>query len=166
MSLPCITIPSVEILNFDGNDFVSWKSQMSLYLREMNPQIWWMVDVGLSHALEHCPQIQTQKKCLYLKAHASNGLSSALSAEIKMKSKWSMVGLKELTFFGRCLSKCMAQAIVRNHHQMLRRTSHHRLHFLIGVKKGNQVLKKKKQNLLTWKNWTVWFLKPDYPVLA
>jgi hypothetical protein len=42
-----------------------------------------MVNVGLSHALEDCPQTQAQKKYLYLKAHVSNGLSSALSAKIK-----------------------------------------------------------------------------------
>jgi hypothetical protein len=60
---------------------------MSTYLCEMNPQIWWMVDIGRSHALEDCPQTQAQKKCLYLKAHACNGLSSALSAEIKDEIK-------------------------------------------------------------------------------
>jgi hypothetical protein len=52
-----------------------------------------MVDVGISHVLEDCPQTQAQKKCLYLKAHASNALSSALSAEIKdeikMEFGWS-----------------------------------------------------------------------------
>jgi hypothetical protein len=37
--------------------------------------------------LEDCPQTQAQKKCLYLKAHASNALSSALSVEIKDKIK-------------------------------------------------------------------------------
>jgi hypothetical protein len=58
---------------------------MSSYLREMNPQVWWMVDIGLSHVLEDCPQTQAQKKYLYLEAHASNALSSALSAEIKNK---------------------------------------------------------------------------------
>jgi hypothetical protein len=42
-----------------------------------------MVDIGLSHTLDDCPQTQGQKKCLYLKAHASNALSSALSAEMK-----------------------------------------------------------------------------------
>jgi hypothetical protein len=42
-----------------------------------------MVDIVLSHALEDCPQTQAQKKCLYLEAHASNALSSALSTEIK-----------------------------------------------------------------------------------
>jgi hypothetical protein len=31
---------------------------MSSYLREMNPQVRWMVDVGLSHALEDCPETQ------------------------------------------------------------------------------------------------------------
>jgi hypothetical protein len=56
---------------------------MSTYLREMNTQVWWMVDVGISHALEDCPQTQAQKKCLYLETHISNGLSSALCAEIK-----------------------------------------------------------------------------------
>jgi hypothetical protein len=56
---------------------------MSSYLREMNPQVWWMVDVCLSHALENWPQTQVQKNCLYLEAHASNALSSAFSAEIK-----------------------------------------------------------------------------------
>jgi hypothetical protein len=58
MSLPSITISSVVVLHFDGNDFMSWKSQMSTYLCKMNPQVWWMVDVGLSHALEDCPQTQ------------------------------------------------------------------------------------------------------------
>jgi hypothetical protein len=58
MSLPCITIPSVEVPYFDGNDFVLWKSQMSTYLLEMNPQVWWMVDIDISHALEDCPQTQ------------------------------------------------------------------------------------------------------------
>jgi hypothetical protein len=30
---------------------------MFSYLCEMNSQVWWMVDVGLSHALEDFPQI-------------------------------------------------------------------------------------------------------------
>jgi hypothetical protein len=46
-----------------------------------------MVDIGLSHTLEDCPQTQGQKKCLYLKAHVSNALSSVLSAEIKDEIK-------------------------------------------------------------------------------
>jgi hypothetical protein len=42
-----------------------------------------MVDVSFSHALEDCPKTQVQEKCLYLEAHASKDLSSALSAEIE-----------------------------------------------------------------------------------
>jgi hypothetical protein len=39
MLLPCITIPSVEVPHIDGTNFVSWKSQMSSYLCEINPQV-------------------------------------------------------------------------------------------------------------------------------
>jgi hypothetical protein len=38
-----------------------------------------MIDVGLSHTLEDGPQTQVQEKCLYLEAHASKALSSALT---------------------------------------------------------------------------------------
>jgi hypothetical protein len=61
ISLPYITLPSVEVPHFDGTNFVSWKSQMSSYLCEMNPHVW-MVDVGVSHALEDYPQTQAQEK--------------------------------------------------------------------------------------------------------
>jgi hypothetical protein len=55
---------------------------MSSYLCQIDPQVWWMVDVGFYHALEDCPQTRAQEKCLYLKVHTSKTLSSALSAEI------------------------------------------------------------------------------------
>jgi hypothetical protein len=56
---------------------------MSSYLHEMNHQVWWMVDISISHALEDWPQTKSQKKCLYLKAYTYNVLSSVLSTEIK-----------------------------------------------------------------------------------
>jgi hypothetical protein len=68
-----------------------------------------------------------------------------------------MVGLKELIFFGRCLSKYMAQAIARVHHQVLQRISHHYLHILIKIKKSNQVFKKEELNSTS-------LGKPDDPV--
>jgi hypothetical protein len=80
VSLPCITMPTMQVPRFNGSNFVSWKSQLSSYLHEMNPQVWWMVDVCFSHALEDCPQTQAQEKCLYLEAYVSKALSSALSA--------------------------------------------------------------------------------------
>jgi hypothetical protein len=51
MSLHIIAMPSFEVLYFNGTNFVSWKSQMSSYLCEMNSKVWWMIDVGFSHAL-------------------------------------------------------------------------------------------------------------------
>jgi hypothetical protein len=56
---------------------------MFSYLHEMNSQVWWIIHVGFSHALDDCPQTQAQVKCLYLEAHVSKVLSSALSAEIE-----------------------------------------------------------------------------------
>jgi hypothetical protein len=56
---------------------------MSSYLREMNPQIWRMVDICFFHGLEDCPQIQAQEKYLYLESHASKALSSVLTAEVE-----------------------------------------------------------------------------------
>jgi hypothetical protein len=50
-------------------------------------QVWWIVDIDISHTLEDCPQTQGQKKCPYLEAYASNVLSSALSVEIKDEIK-------------------------------------------------------------------------------
>jgi hypothetical protein len=50
-----------------------------------------MVDVGISHALEDCPQTQAQKKCLYLKAHASNALSSALSLKDEVEMEYGLL---------------------------------------------------------------------------
>jgi hypothetical protein len=38
----------------------------------MNPQVWWMVDVGFSHALKNYPQTQVQEKCLYPEAHLND----------------------------------------------------------------------------------------------
>jgi hypothetical protein len=80
-------VSSVEVLHFDGTNFVSWKTQMYSYLCEMNTQVWWMVDVAISHVLEDYPQTQVQKKCLYLEDYASNALSSVLSVEIKKRLK-------------------------------------------------------------------------------
>jgi hypothetical protein len=117
---------------------------MSSYLREMNPQVWWMVDVGLSQTLDDCPQTQGQKKCLYLKAHTSNALFSALSEEIKDKIEIEYGLLKEQIFFGKCLRKCLAQAMTKYHHKNFQRISHHHLYILIKIKESNQAFKKKR----------------------
>jgi hypothetical protein len=95
----------MEIPHFDGNDFVSWKSQMSSYLRKMNPQVWWTIDIGLSHTLEDCPQTQGQKKSIYLETHTSNVLSSALSVEIKDEIKMEYGWLKRSNLLWKMLEQ-------------------------------------------------------------
>jgi hypothetical protein len=39
---------------------------MSSYLREMNPQVWWIVNVDIPYTLED-PQTQAQKNAYILK---------------------------------------------------------------------------------------------------
>jgi hypothetical protein len=78
---------------------------MSSYLHEMNHQVWWMVDIRLSHTLKDCTQTQGQKKCLYLKVHASNALSSALIAEIKDKIKMEYDWLERADLLWRVLEQ-------------------------------------------------------------
>jgi hypothetical protein len=84
---------------------------MSFYLREMNPQVWWMVDVCLSHALENWPQTQVQKNCLYLEAHASNALSSAFSAEIKDEIEMEYGLLERANLLWKWLDKMFGSSI-------------------------------------------------------
>jgi hypothetical protein len=64
-----------------------------------------MVDVGISHALEDCPQTLVQKKCLYLRAHASNALSSALSVEIKEEIEMKYVLLERANLLWKTLEQ-------------------------------------------------------------
>jgi non-canonical (house-cleaning) NTP pyrophosphatase len=78
---------------------------MSSYLREMNSQIWWMVDVGFSHALEDCPQTQASEKGLNLKSHAFEVLSSALSVEIEDMIKIEHGLLKSANLFWKALEQ-------------------------------------------------------------
>jgi hypothetical protein len=69
-----------------------------------------MVDVGLSHALKDCPQTQAQKKCLYLEAHASNALFSALSAEIKDKIEIEYDSLERANFLWKVLEQMFSSS--------------------------------------------------------
>jgi hypothetical protein len=109
-------MPSVEVPRFNETNFVLWKSQMSSYLCEMNSQVWWMVDVGFSHALEDCRQTQAQEKCLYLETQTSNALSSTLSAEVEDIIEMEFDLLESANLLWKALSKCIAQAMTRYHH--------------------------------------------------
>jgi hypothetical protein len=146
MSLPFITVPLVEVPHFDGTNFVLWKSQMSSYLREMNPQVWWMVDVGFSHALEDCRQTQGQTKCLYFEAHASNILSSALSAEIKDEIEMEYGLLERANLLWKTLEEMFGSSNDKRSSStsIPDNISLSYIYILIKIKKSNQVFKKKK----------------------
>jgi hypothetical protein len=157
MSLPCITISSGEVRHFNGNDFVSWKYLMSLYLYEMNLQVWWMVDISLSHALEDCPQTQTQKKYIYLEAQASNALSGALSTEIKNEVKMEYGWPERVNLlwkvleqmYGSSNSKKLSSSAMKN----------------ISSSSTLYDLSQEGQNLPIWEDQTVRFPKPEGSVL-
>jgi hypothetical protein len=78
---------------------------MSSYLHEMNHQVWWMVDISISHTLEDWPQTKAQKKCLYLKAYTYNVLSSVLSTEIKNEVKMEYGWPKRANFLWNVLEQ-------------------------------------------------------------
>src|SRR5579883_1400904 len=58
---------------------------MTTYFRAMSPKIWWIVDVGFSHALDDDAPTNAQEKCLHLDVQATNVLFSALSVDVFYK---------------------------------------------------------------------------------
>jgi hypothetical protein len=139
---------------------------MSSYLREMNPKVWWMVDIGLSYILEDCPQTQRQKKWLYLESHASNTLSSDLTAEIKDEIEIEYDWFERANLLWNVLEQMYDSSNSKKSSLIALKNISSSSTLFYQSQKGNQVLKKKKQNLSVWENWTVRFSKPDYPILA
>jgi len=45
---------------FDGTHFAQWRNWMTCNFKFISPQIWWMVDVGLSHVLDEENLTQAQ----------------------------------------------------------------------------------------------------------
>src|SRR5579859_3364716 len=70
---------------FDGTNYALWKLGMSTYFHAMSPKIWWIVDVGFSHALDDNAPTNAQGKCVHLDAQATNALFSALSVDVFYK---------------------------------------------------------------------------------
>jgi hypothetical protein len=132
----------VEVPYLNGNDFVSWKSQISSYLREMNPQVWWMVDIDISHTLEDCPQTHGQKKYLYFKVYASNALSSALSVEIKDEIEIEYGWFERVNLLWNVLEQMYGLNNSKKSSSSAQKIYHHHLHIVIKIKKSNQMFKK------------------------
>jgi hypothetical protein len=167
MSLACITMSLVEVPIFDGTNFVSWKSQMSSYLREMNPQVWWIVDVGFSHALEDYPQTQVQEKCLYLEAHTSKALSSDLSAEVKDMIEMELDLLESANRLGKALEQMYSSSNEKRSPSIyvLKNISSSSMHIDKDQEEQLSVQKEKIKSASLGKP-DGQFPKPEYPVLA
>jgi hypothetical protein len=89
-----------------------------------------------------------------------------LSVEIKDKIKMEYGWLERTNFLWNVLEEIFGSSYDKKSLSNITDKISSSSTFFIRVKKGNQVLKKKKQNLPVWENWTVRFPKPDYPVLA
>ena len=67
---------------FDGTHFARWRNWMESNYKFISPQMWWIVDVGLSCAIEREDATQAQKKCLHLDCQATNILYHSMKDNI------------------------------------------------------------------------------------
>ncbi|OQU77626.1 hypothetical protein SORBI_3009G080150 [Sorghum bicolor] len=67
---------------FDGTHFAQWRNWMTCNFKFISPQMWWMVDVGLSHVLDEENLTQAQDKCLHLDYQATNIFYSSMKDNI------------------------------------------------------------------------------------
>jgi hypothetical protein len=51
---------------FDGTHFARWRNWLTHNFKFISPQMWWIIDVGFSHAIDRKNTTQAQKKCLHL----------------------------------------------------------------------------------------------------
>jgi hypothetical protein len=67
---------------FDGTHFAQWKNWMICNFKFICPQMWWIVDVGFSHAIDENNATQAQEKCLHLDCQATNIIYRSLDDSI------------------------------------------------------------------------------------
>ncbi|KAG0532768.1 hypothetical protein BDA96_04G135600 [Sorghum bicolor] len=67
---------------FEGTHFAQWRNWMTCNFKFISPQMWWMVDVGLSHVLDEENLTQAQEKCLHLDYQATNIFYSSMKDNI------------------------------------------------------------------------------------
>ncbi|OQU85342.1 hypothetical protein SORBI_3004G220101 [Sorghum bicolor] len=67
---------------FDGTHFAQWRNWMTCNFKFISPQMWWMVDVGLSHVLDEENLTQAHEKCLHLDYQAINIFYSSMKDNI------------------------------------------------------------------------------------
>ncbi|OQU84829.1 hypothetical protein SORBI_3004G130850 [Sorghum bicolor] len=67
---------------FDGIHFARWRNWMQCNFKFISPQMWWIVDVGFSRAIDKKVATQAQKKCLHLDCQATNIFYSSMKDNI------------------------------------------------------------------------------------
>ncbi|OQU81650.1 hypothetical protein SORBI_3006G093550 [Sorghum bicolor] len=67
---------------FDGTHFAQWRNWMTYNFKFISPQMWWIVDVGFSCAIDKKVATQAQKKCLHLDCQATNIFYSSMKDNI------------------------------------------------------------------------------------
>ncbi|KAG0514225.1 hypothetical protein BDA96_10G172200 [Sorghum bicolor] len=67
---------------FDGTHFAQWRNWMQCNFKFISPQMWWIVDVGFSCAIDKKVATQAQKKCLHLDCQATNIFYSSMKDNI------------------------------------------------------------------------------------
>ncbi|KAG0543089.1 hypothetical protein BDA96_02G159600 [Sorghum bicolor] len=67
---------------FDGTHFARWRNWMQCNFNFISPQMWWIVDVGFSCAIDKKVATQAQKKCLHLECQATNIFYSSMKDNI------------------------------------------------------------------------------------
>jgi len=67
---------------FYGTHFAQWRNWMICNFKFISPQMWWIVDVGFSCAIDKKVATQSQKKCLHLDCQASNIFYSSMKDNI------------------------------------------------------------------------------------
>lgn len=67
---------------FDGTHFARWRHWMQCNFKFISPQMWWIIDVGFSCAIDKKVATQAQKKCLHLDCQATNIFYSSMKDNI------------------------------------------------------------------------------------
>ncbi|KAG0543007.1 hypothetical protein BDA96_02G152800, partial [Sorghum bicolor] len=67
---------------FDGTHFAQWRNWMTCNFKFSSPQMWWIVDVCFSCAIDKKVATQAQKKCLHLDCQATNIFYSSMKDNI------------------------------------------------------------------------------------
>ncbi|OQU89031.1 hypothetical protein SORBI_3002G135750 [Sorghum bicolor] len=67
---------------FYGTHFARWRNWMQYNFKFISPQMWWIVDVDFSCAIDKKVATQAQKKCLHLDCQATNIFYSSIKDNI------------------------------------------------------------------------------------